>query len=51
LLLANFAVWSTWIDFAVKNKHKSMDNENEGEELENNMTAMKEQPPENQEYG
>jgi hypothetical protein len=33
----------------VKNKHKSIDNENEGEELENNVTDMNEQPPENQE--
>ena len=35
--------------FIVKSKQKSLDKENEGEELENNVTAMNEQPPENQE--
>ena len=35
--------------FIVKNKNKSIDNENEGEKLENNVTAMNKQPPENQE--
>ena len=35
--------------FIVKNKHKSIDVENQGEELENNVTAMNKQPPENQE--
>ena len=35
--------------FIVKNKRKSIDNVNEGEDLENNMTAGNEQPPENQE--
>ena len=34
--------------FIVKKKCKSFDNENKGEELENNVTAMNKQPPENQ---
>jgi hypothetical protein len=32
--------------FNVKKKHKSIDNENVGEELENKVTVMNEQPPE-----